>query len=75
MSSVQKPPDGDPIDQAEVRGHAWWPKTDNANQTHIWNCTCGEQVFQPFDTPVPDEIIGHPQSFGLLRGGDVKGSR
>ena len=52
----------------EVRGHAWWPSIDQANQTHIWRCTCSEIVYQPFGTPVPDELISHPQSFGQLRG-------
>lgn len=55
-------------DSAGVRGHAWWPRIDNANETHVWQCTCNEIVYQPFGAPVPDELISHPQSFGQLRG-------
>lgn len=75
MSNVAKPPYDASPERAEIREHAWWPHQDMASQTTIWRCTCGEQVFQPFETPVPDEIIGHPQSHGLLRGGEVKDPR
>ena len=75
MSSVQKPTYDALVERAEVREHAWWPHQDYANLVTIWRCTCREEVFQDFGAPVPDEIIGHPQSHGLMRGGEVPGSR
>lgn len=51
-----------------IVGHAWWPKIDEPNQRHIWNCTCGHSIVQPYGAPVPDELISHPQSFGQMRG-------
>lgn len=65
MSSVQKPSKDDPV---KVFGHAWWPRVDNENQCHVWRCTCDEVVYQAFGSPVPDEILSHPQSFGQMRG-------
>jgi hypothetical protein len=58
-----------------VVGHAWWPENDYTTQTHIWRCTCGEVVYQPFEAPVPCEIIGHPQDHGQLRGWDIPNPR
>lgn len=57
-----------PDDRNEVASHAWWPQNDYVLQAHLWRCTCKELVVQPFGTPVPDELISHPQSFGQLRG-------
>jgi hypothetical protein len=53
--------------------HAWWPQADPEAEGHLWRCTCGHTVFQPFDSAVPDELISHPQSFGQMRGGDWEG--
>lgn len=69
MSNLPKPTNtgvfsGDAI----VQGHAWWPRQDMANQVTVWRCTCGEIVYQPFEAPVPCELISHPQSHGQLRG-------
>jgi hypothetical protein len=51
-----------------LAGHAWWPCADPGNQRHVWTCTCGETVYQPFGAPVPDELISHPQEHGQMRG-------
>jgi hypothetical protein len=53
-----------------LAGHAWWPVTDPGNDRHVWTCTCGHTVYQPFGAAVPDELIAHPQEYGQLRGGD-----
>lgn len=71
MDNLQIPPSDDPAEQEEVRRHAWWPVLDPPSQGHIWNCTCGEKVFQADGAPVPDELISHPQSFGQLRGDEL----
>jgi hypothetical protein len=68
VDNLQIPPNDDPAEQEEVRRHAWWPHQDMANEVTIWRCTCKEQVFQPFGAALPDDLIGHPQSFGQMRG-------
>jgi len=55
-------------DSAGSAGHAWWPRIDHANECHVWRCTCGHLIYQLFGAPVPDELIGHPQSHGQMRG-------
>lgn len=68
MSNIQDNGDAEAILTA-VRNHVWSvPKRDIANGCHIWTCSCGHPVYQLFDEPAPDELLGHPQSFGQMRG-------
>lgn len=48
--------------------HAWQLSRDVQGERFVWTCSCGHTVFQRFDTPVPDELISHPQRHGQLRG-------
>jgi hypothetical protein len=68
MSNLQIPPGDDPAEQAEVLRHTWSLQADPASNGHLWSCACNYVIFQPGGAPAPDELIGHPQSFGQMRG-------
>lgn len=48
--------------------HAWTLRRDVEGEQFLWVCTCGHTVYQRFDTPVPDELIGHPREYGQWHG-------